>query len=31
MGEYGRLRILKDLSWEHQKENLFRAYALALA
>jgi glycosyltransferase involved in cell wall biosynthesis len=30
MGEYGRLRILKDLSWEHQKENLFRAYAVAL-
>jgi glycosyltransferase involved in cell wall biosynthesis len=31
MGEYGRQRILKDLSWDHQQENLFRAYAVALA
>jgi glycosyltransferase involved in cell wall biosynthesis len=30
MGELGRQRILEHLSWEHQQQNLFRAYALAL-
>ena len=31
MGEFGRQRILSDLSWDRQKQNLFRAYAVALA
>lgn len=31
MGEFGRQRILHELSWDHQKQNLFRAYAVALA
>lgn len=30
MGEFGRQRILNDLSWDHQKQNLFKAYAVAL-
>lgn len=31
MGTFGRERILSDLSWEHQKQNLFQAYAAALS
>ncbi len=31
MGHLGRERILSELSWEHQKHNLFRAYDIALA
>lgn len=31
MGEFGRQRMLNDLSWDHQKQNLFQAYAVALA
>jgi glycosyltransferase involved in cell wall biosynthesis len=31
MGEFGRQRFLNFLSWEHQKHNLFQAYAAALA
>jgi glycosyltransferase involved in cell wall biosynthesis len=30
MGKIGRQRILDQLSWEHQQQNLFRAYELAL-
>jgi glycosyltransferase involved in cell wall biosynthesis len=30
MGEFGRQRFLNHLSWEHQKHNLFEAYAVAL-
>ena len=30
MGEIGRQRILDHLSWEHQHEDLFRAYAIAM-
>ncbi len=31
MGEFGRQRFLNYLSWDHQKQNLFQAYAIALA
>lgn len=31
MGEIGRQRILNQFGWEHQQQNLFRAYAVALA
>lgn len=31
MGDIGRQRILNHLGWEHQQQNLFRAYAIALA
>jgi glycosyltransferase involved in cell wall biosynthesis len=30
MGEIGRQRILCLLGWEHQQQNLFRAYEMAL-
>jgi glycosyltransferase involved in cell wall biosynthesis len=30
MGKMGRQRVLDQLSWEHQQQNLLRAYALAL-
>lgn len=30
MGELGRKRILECLCWEHQQDELFRAYAIAL-
>lgn len=29
MGEFGPQRILNCLSWDHQKQNLFQAYAVA--
>ncbi len=31
MGDFGYQRILTELSWDHQKQNLFRAYDIALA
>jgi glycosyltransferase involved in cell wall biosynthesis len=31
MGEFARQRFLNFLSWEHQRHNLFQAYAVALA
>jgi glycosyltransferase involved in cell wall biosynthesis len=31
MGEFGRRRVSEHLSWEQQRQNLFKAYALALA
>jgi len=31
MGECGRRRFLDGLSWDHQKQNLFQAYDIALA
>jgi glycosyltransferase involved in cell wall biosynthesis len=30
MGEFGRQRFLSCLSWDHQKQNLFQAYNVAL-
>lgn len=30
MGESGRQRLLNHLSWEHQQDELFRAYSIAL-
>lgn len=30
LGEIGRQRILDHLSWEHQQDDLFRAYAIAM-
>ncbi len=31
MGEFARQRFLSCLTWEHQEQNLFQAYKLALA
>jgi glycosyltransferase involved in cell wall biosynthesis len=31
MGEFGHQRILSELSWDHQKQNLFRIYDVVLA